>query len=337
MPFLHPHRPDQLGHPLPEPLPGQAGQLGQRAADQPAHRVAAVQRRVRVLEHDLQRLELIAGAVAHVGGQRLLGELDGRARIGRDQAEQHPGQGGLAAAGLADEAERLPAPQVEVHPGERAQRRAAGGEGLRHVHQPGQRLGILRGPGQAHVHRCAPRQVRGDVVAVAAGGVPRVDRERGRRCLAAAVLGDRAARGEHAPGQRVARRRQEARDRVQPAVVLALVAARDAAQQPDRVGVPRRVEDLPGRALLDQFPGVQDPDPVAHLRDDRQVVADEQHRGGELRAQRGHQVEHLGLDGRVQRGGRLVQDQQRRLCRQRHGDRRPAAPSRRTTGAGTGP
>jgi hypothetical protein len=40
-------------------------------------------------------------------------------------------------------------------------------------------------------------------------------------------------------------------------------------------------------------------------------------------AQRGHQVEHLGLDGRVQRGGRLVQDQQRRLCRQRHGDDDP--------------
>ena len=118
-------------------------------------------------------------------------------------------------------------------------------------------------------------------------------------------------------------RRQEAGDRVQPPVVLALAASRDAAQQPDGVGVPRLVEHLAGDALLDEFPGVQDPDPVAHLGDHGEVVADEEHRGVELIAQGRHQVEHLGLDGRVQRGRRLVQDEQRGLGGQRHGDDGP--------------
>ena len=36
-----------------------------------------------------------------------------------------------------------------------------------------------------------------------------------------------------------------------------------------------------------------------------------------------HQVEDLRLDGDVERGGRLVGDQQRRLAGQRHGDHRP--------------
>src|SRR5580700_7804944 len=100
---------------------------------------------------------------------------------------------------------------------------------------------------------------------VAAGRAIDANRERRRRGLPAAVLGDRAARREDAAGELVAGRRQEPGDGVQPAVVLALAAPGYAAQQPDRVGVARRVEDLAGRALLDELPGVQDADPVAHL------------------------------------------------------------------------
>jgi len=49
-------------------------------------------------------------------------------------------------------------------------------------------------------------------------------------------------------------------------------------------------------------------------------MADEKHRGVELGPEPGYQVEHLGLDRRVQRGRRLVEDEQRRLGGQRHGD-----------------
>ncbi len=103
-------------------------------------------------------------------------------------------------------------------------------------------------------------------------------------------------------------------------MVLALTALRDAAQQPDGVGVPRVLEDFPCRALFDELTGVHHPDPVAHLRDHREVVADEQDRGLELLAQRRHEVEDLGLDSGIERRRRFVEDEERRLGGKRHGD-----------------
>ena len=84
--------------------------------------------------------------------------------------------------------------------------------------------------------------------------------------------------------------------------------------------MPRVVEHLARRALLDHLARVQDADAIAHLRDHAEVVADEHQRGPEFLAQRRDQVQHLGLDGRVERGRRLVEDQQRRLGRERHRD-----------------
>ena len=81
-------------------------------------------------------------------------------------------------------------------------------------------------------------------------------------------------------------------------------------------------EDIVGRPLLDELAGVQDADAVAHLGDDREIVADKQQRGVELRPQPHDQVEHLGLDGGVQSGRGLVEDEQRRLGRERHRDDR---------------
>ena len=51
-----------------------------------------------------------------------------------------------------------------------------------------------------------------------------------------------------------------------------------------------------------------------------EVVADEQHRRVELGLQARDQVEHLRLDGRVEPGRRLVEDQQRRVLGERHRD-----------------
>ncbi len=69
-------------------------------------------------------------------------------------------------------------------------------------------------------------------------------------------------------------------------------------------------EELAGRALLHKAAGVEDPDALAHPRDDAQVVADEEDRGVEALAQLLDQVEHLGLDGRVEPGRRLVEHEQ---------------------------
>ena len=175
------------------------------------------------------------------------------------------------------------------------------------------------------------------VVQVAARGPVRADGEGRRRGGPAALLGDRAARREDAPGELVAGRRQEARDGVQPPVVLALAAAGDAAQQPDRVRVARLVEHLAGRALLDQLPGVQHADPVAHLGDHGQVVADEQHRGVELLAQR----RPPGRAPRPRRSRPAPWSARRgsAATARRPAPSRspPAAPSRRRAGAGSAP
>ena len=155
---------------------------------------------------------------------------------------------------------------------------------------------------------------------VAAAVAPAAEVVERRLLLRADLLREPAAVDEHAGRQVGAELRQEAGDRVQPLLVLAHAAARQAAQQADRVGVARVVEDVVDRALLDEPPRVEHADAVAHLRDHVEVVADEQDARAELLAQHRHEVEHLGLDRRVEPGGRLVEDQQRRVLGQRHRD-----------------
>src|ERR1019366_2196761 len=98
-----------------------------------------------------------------------------------------------------------------------------------------------------------------------------------RRCLMPAAIGRvAAALDEHAPAADRTRRRQEARYRLEPAVILAPTLARHAAQQADGVGMARIAKDLGARALLDQFPGIEHADPIAHSADHGQAVTDEQ-------------------------------------------------------------
>ena len=63
-----------------------------------------------------------------------------------------------------------------------------------------------------------------------------------------------------------------------------------------------------------------DVDAVGHLAHDAEVVRDQQHGHADLALQRLQQLEDLRLDGDVERGGRLVGDQQVGLVGERHGD-----------------
>ena len=74
------------------------------------------------------------------------------------------------------------------------------------------------------------------------------------------------------------------------------------------------------RRALDDAPGVHHRDVVGDLGDHAEVVRDEDDRGAGLLAQRAHQLEDLRLDGDVERGGRLVGDQQLRPAGERHRD-----------------
>jgi len=95
----------------------------------------------------------------------------------------------------------------------------------------------------------------------------------------------------------------------------------DAGAQPSGVGVLGIVEHPRGGASFDHFSALQHDRLVGELAHDGQVVADQDVGDVRLVADVGEQVQHLGLDGHIQRGDGLVEDQDRRLCRQRPGDR----------------
>ena len=71
---------------------------------------------------------------------------------------------------------------------------------------------------------------------------------------------------------------------------------------------------------LDDPAGIHHQHLVGDLGDDAEIMGDDQDRHAEPLLQVAQQVEDLGLDGDVERRGRLVGDQQRRLAGQRHGD-----------------
>ena len=114
--------------------------------------------------------------------------------------------------------------------------------------------------------------------------------------------------------------------------------ARDVALQPDpiapaavdrrhrreqrlRVRVVRAVEDDVGRAELLQAAEVEDGDAVGDVAHDAEVVRDEEVRDPLLGLQLDEQVEDRGLHRHVERGGRLVADDELRVARERAGDR----------------
>ena len=98
------------------------------------------------------------------------------------------------------------------------------------------------------------------------------------------------------------------------------VDARDRADQPLRVGVARVREELAHGGFFDHLAGVHHHHALRHFGDHAHGVGDQHHRHAHLVLQLRQQVEDLGLDGHVQRGGRLVGDHQLRLAGQRDGD-----------------
>src|SRR4029453_12767814 len=101
---------------------------------------------------------------------------------------------------------------------------------------------------------------------------------------AACLVGDGAAISENAALRARAHLRQEPRNGREWRDILAAAALRQAAQQADRIGVAWIAKDVLGPSLLDEAAGIEHAHPLAHLGDDRQVVADEEDRGREFPA-----------------------------------------------------
>jgi hypothetical protein len=98
------------------------------------------------------------------------------------------------------------------------------------------------------------------------------------------------------------------------------VEARPAREQPARVRVTGVEQDLRRRRGLDDPSRVGDHDPVADARRDTEVVRHEQQRRPALPGRRREQVEHPRLHGDIERGRRLVGDDEPRIARERHRD-----------------
>ena len=94
-------------------------------------------------------------------------------------------------------------------------------------------------------------------------------------------------------------------------------------EQPLGIGVPHLVEDLFDRAGFHRFAGIHHRDAVAGLQDQAQVVRHEDHGGAEFLGQLLDQLDDARLHRHVERGGRLVEQQQRRFGQQAHRDNHP--------------
>ena len=77
-----------------------------------------------------------------------------------------------------------------------------------------------------------------------------------------------------------------------------------------RVVVLRRAIDRLRVVDLDQLAFEHDADAVAHLHHQREIVGDEEHREAELPAQRLDALEDFALHDDIERGGRLVHDEE---------------------------
>jgi hypothetical protein len=84
--------------------------------------------------------------------------------------------------------------------------------------------------------------------------------------------------------------------------------------------VPGLGEDFLDGTAFDDLAGVGDGDAVGELRDDPEVVGDEEDGHAEFAAQLVEEFEDLGLDGDIQGGGGFIGDEQAGARGESHGD-----------------
>ncbi len=103
------------------------------------------------------------------------------------------------------------------------------------------------------------------------------------------------------------------------------IEAGNGAQQTFGVWVARAIEDIVYLAVLHGTTGIHHQHLVADTGDHAKVMGDHDDGGVELALELVHQGHDLGLHGHVERGGRLIGDQQLRPAEQCHGDHHPLA------------
>ena len=269
--------------------------------------------------------------------QRALGQArdlraaqDDRSRRGILQSQDRLPDRGLAGPGFADQPQHLAAGQAERHVGHGLHGPAARRKPLPQAIDGQQR----RQPGVHAPHHAANSAGPSSAQRMqrtwrSIGAVSRLGRGGGANRADMA-----AARREAAAGRRIGGVGRAARDRGQrPPAAPRRAEFRHRVQQALRIGMQWPFQHLRNRSLLDHLAGVHHHHAAGHLGHHPQVVGDEQDRQPALLLQPPQQVEDLGLNGHVQRRGRLVGDQQARIASERHGRSSHAGACRPTSRA----
>jgi hypothetical protein len=131
----------------------------------------------------------------------------------------------------------------------------------------------------------------------------------------------RTARRKAAGARHLRQWRHLSGNRLQPAATPRQIG--QCGEQHLRIGMARRREKGRAWRLLDDLPRIHHAHPGGHLRDDAQVVGDQQHARRALALQAPQKFQNLRLDGDVEGGRRFVGNQQTRIAGQRDGDHHP--------------
>ncbi|MPM70433.1 hypothetical protein SDC9_117388 [bioreactor metagenome] len=94
-------------------------------------------------------------------------------------------------------------------------------------------------------------------------------------------------------------------------------------QQRPGIGMGRMPQQSRGPPGFHDHPAIHHRHLIGQLRHNAEIVRDQNHRHAVFPAQRIEQFENLSLNGHIQRGGRLVRNQQFRLSGQRHRNHHP--------------
>ena len=132
-----------------------------------------------------------------------------------------------------------------------------------------------------------------------------------------------AARAEVAPLRPLVWQRQLARNWNERIVVLVRARQRHRAEEPLRIRVAHSAEHIPDPARLHRLARIHHGDGIAGLQNEPEVVRDEERGGSRARGQILDQRHDARFDRDVERGRRLVEDQEPRVGQERHCDDDP--------------
>ena len=98
---------------------------------------------------------------------------------------------------------------------------------------------------------------------------------------------------------------------------------REAGDQPVGVGMQGSLKKKSGISPFDDAARIHDKDLLAYFRYNPKIMGNEKDGRPDLSVHVDHEVQHLGLDGYIEGGGRLIGDQEAGPAGQRHSNHNP--------------